>query len=368
MPPLVYLDHAAATPVRPDLLAEHAELCARFVANPHGTTRQSEVCRRAVAEAERRLLGALGIDWREAQVIWTSGGTEADNLACLGVLRRRPTTCLVDAAAHAAMLEPCRQAAICQEIPLDEAGALCLAGPDWAAAGLVAVCQVNNETGAAADLLALRAAMDAGRSRALLAVDAIQALGKIPIPWRAARLDLVALSARKIGGPAGVGALVVRRGVELQPLLFGGGQQRGLRPGTVDVIGVTEFSLAAERVVAAQAEHTLRCRQLAERVRTVLAGEVRFLSPDAGVPHILALSLPGYEGAVLMRLLAELDVVVGAGSACHAESPETSHVLRAMGCDEATARGQLRLSFGPDSTLAEVDRFVAALRDVRRNY
>ena len=339
--PLVYLDHAAATPVRPDLLAEHAELCARFVANPHGTTRQSEVCRRAVAEAERRLLGALGIDWREAQVIWTSGGTEADNLACLGVLRRRATTVLVDAAAHAAMLEPCREAA---------------------------VCQVNNETGAVADLLALRAALDAGRSRALLAVDAIQALGKIAIPWRAARLDLVALSARKIGGLAGVGALVVRRGVELQPLFVGGGQQRGLRPGTVDVVGVTEFSLAAERVVAAQAAHMARCCQLAERVRTALAGEVSFLSPDAGVPQILALSLPGYEGAVLMRLLAEQDVVVGAGSACHAESPETSHVLRAMGCDEATARGQLRVSFGPDSTLAEVDRFVAALRDVRRNY
>lgn len=363
MPSLVYLDHAAATPVRSALLAGHAARCAQFVANPHGTTRQSEACRRAVAEAERRLLAALGIDWREAQVVWTSGGTEADNLACLGVIRRSATTVLVDAGAHAAMLEPCRQAAVCREVPLDDQGALRLGEVDWATADLVAVCQVNNETGAVADLPVLRAV-----SRALLAVDAVQALGKVPIPWREARLDLVAVSSRKIGGPAGVGALIVRRGVALQPLFFGGGQQQGLRPGTVDVVGVTEFSLAAEAAVAEQAGHAARCRHLANRVRMALAGEVRFLSPETGVPHILALSLPGYDGAVLMRLLAEQDVVVGAGSACHAESAETSHVLRAMGCDEATARGQLRISFGPDSTEADVDRLVAALRDVRRNY
>ncbi|MDX9982135.1 MAG: aminotransferase class V-fold PLP-dependent enzyme [Lentisphaeria bacterium] len=366
MLPFVYLDHAAATPVRPELLANHAALCARYVANPHGTTRQAEVCRRAVAEAEKRLLDALGIDRREARVVWTSGGTEADNLACFGP---RSAACRVDAGTHAAMLEPCRQLPACREIPLAGDGSLRLDETDWAGAGLVAVCQVNNETGAVHDLAALRAALTACRSRALLAVDSVQALGKVPIPWREARLDLVALSARKIGGPSGVGALIVRNGVVLHPLLFGGGQQNGIRPGTVDVVGVSEFAQAAELAVAEQAEHSARCQSLAALARESLAGlPVRFLSPPGGVPHIFAFSLPGYEGAVLMRLLAERDVVVGAGSACHAEAAETSHVLRAMGCDEATARGQLRLSFGPDSRPGDVERFARVLRDILPTY
>jgi len=374
MPALTYLDHAAATAVRPEVLAEHASLCQRFVASPHGTTRQSEAVRRALADAERRLLAALGIDWREAQVIWTSGGTEADNLACLGVLRRaaREAACLVDAGAHVAMLEPCRQAPICQQIPLDKTGALQLGSLYWGSADLVAVCQVNNETGAVADLPGLRRAMSSAGSRALLAVDAVQAVGRIPIPWREARLDLVALSARKIGGPRSVGALLVRRGVALQPQLFGGGQQRGIRAGTVDVVGALEFALAAELAIGEQEEHVAHCQLLAAQIREGIMAipDIRIcvVSPDRAVPHILALSLPGYEGAVLMRLLAEEDVVVGAGSACHAESAETSHVLRAMGHDEATARGLLRISFGPDSSAADIETFLVALRRVLRNY
>jgi cysteine desulfurase len=366
MTSFVYFDHAAATPVRPELLAGHSGLCDRYVVNPHSTTRQAELCRRAVAEAEKRLLDALGIDRREARVIWTSGGTEADNLACFGP---RSAACLVDAGAHAAMLEPCRRLPGCREILLHDDGSLRLDETDWAGAGLVAVCQVNNETGAVHDLVALRAALTASRSRALLATDSVQALGKVPIPWREARLDLVALSARKIGGPAGVGALIVRSGVVLHPLLFGGGQQNGIRPGTVDVVGVSEFAQAAESAVAEQAVHAAHCRHLATLAREALTGlPVCFLSPPGGVPHILAFSLPGYEGAVLMRLLAERDIVVGAGSACHAESAETSHVLRAMGCDEATARGQLRLSFGPDSRPDDVGRFATTLREILQTY
>lgn len=366
MPPLVYLDHAAATPVRTEVLADHAARCERYVANPHSTTRQAEICRRAIAEAEKRLLDALGIDRREARVVWTGGGTEADNLACLGP---RPAACAVDAGAHAAMLEPCRQLPGYREIPLHGDGSLRLETAEWPRDGLVAVCQVNNETGAVHDLVALRAALTAARSRALLAVDSVQALGKLPIPWRGALLDLVALSSRKIGGPAGVGALVVRTGVVLHPLLFGGGQQNGLRPGTVDVVGVVEFALAAELAVAEQAEHAARCQGLNQQARRELADlPVRFLSPYRAVPQILAFSLAGYDGAVVMRLLAEREVVVGAGSACHAESAETSHVLRAMGCDETTARGQLRISFGPHTQPDDIRHFANALRETLTTY
>jgi cysteine desulfurase len=157
--------------------------------------------------------------------------------------------------------------------------------------------------------------------------------------------------------------------VALSPLLFGGGQQDGIRPGTVDVVGVQEFALVAELAVAEQENHARHCQKLREQALSAVADlGAQVLSPTTAVPHILAVSLPGYEGAVLMRLLAEEDVVVGAGSACHAESAESSHVLRAMGVPERVARGQLRLSFGRETRAADIDRFATALADVLRNY
>ena len=379
---LIYLDHAAATPVLPEVVATHAELCRRYVVNPHVGSRLGEEARRALEQAEARLLRLLGVPRDSAHVVWTSGGTEAMNLACLGVLRRHArSAALVDPTGHAALLAPCRHYAQhengrCQAFRATADGQLDLPAapsPDMAGTALVAVGHVNNETGVVHDLPRLRAWLTGTAPKALLAVDAIQAFGKLDIPWHEARIDLLAVSGRKIGGPAQVAALIRRKDIALTPLLFGGGQQQGLRSGTVDVVGVLGFVQAAELVCARQRAEFDRIavlnRHTREQVRTRLARwQARLISPDSASPYILSVSFPGFEGAVLMRTLAERGIAVGVGAACSAESAKPSHVLSAMGVGERGARGVLRISFGATSTTADVDALVTALDAVLAAY
>lgn len=381
MEPVAYLDHAGACPVLPEVLALHAARCRRYVANPHASSRYSEAAKRAVLVAERDLLDCLGIPHEQAGVVWTAGGTEANNLATLGVLRRHDgSVALIDAGAHAALAEPCRHYATreggrCIDIPLAPDGSLDLEPVDpgaTAGAALVAVTHVNNETGAIADLPRLRAWMRSRTPHALLAVDAAQSFGKVAVPWAAAAIDLLTVSARKIGGPAAVAALVVRKGIRLEPVLHGGGQQGGLRSGTLDVVGIVETAHAARLVCASQAAEAARVATLHEALRRGLlawsAPPVQILSPTGGSPWILTFAVPGYEGAILMRLLAERGIVVGTGSACSAETGKTSHVLGAMGVPERVARCVLRVSFGPESTLEHVALLLTELPRVIARY
>ena len=323
----------------------------------------------------------LNADPEATRVVWTGGGTEAANLACGGVLRRRPGACAVDASAHAAFLEPCRRwcrvlGTACVEIPVDRAGAMrtdvldSVLSPETR---LAAVCQVNNETGAVQDVERFAAAVRARVPKAVLAVDGMQSLGRLAtVGWERGGIDLLAIGGRKMGGPASVGALVCRAGVPLEPLIYGGGQQNGLRGGTVDTVGVLEFAAAADLAVREREPVAARVRALNVLLRDGLATDVVadhvVVSPADASPFILAFSLPGYDGAVLMRLLAAKNVVVSAGSACRAESNGTSHVLRAMGYPETVARGMLRVSFGPDSSPADVFRFTQVLNQVVRDY
>lgn len=378
--PIIYLDHAGASPVLPEVAALHAELCRRYVVNPHATSRYSEAAKRAILIAERELLECLGIPPEQAIVVWTASGTEADNLATLGVLRRRRgALAVVDAGAHAALAEPCRHYAASEggrylDLPLAADGSFALerVEPAAADAALLAVTHVNNETGAVADLLRLRGWMRRQTPQALLAVDAAQSFGKLEVPWTAAGIDLLALSARKFGGPAAVAALVVRRGLRLEPLLYGGGQQGNLRSGTVDVVGIIEASRAARLVGAERPAEYARIAALNATLRQGLAAltapQLQLLSPASASPWILTFAVPGYEGAVLMRLLAERRLVVGTGSACSAEAGHTSHVLRAMGLPDALARSVLRVSFGRESTAQHVAALLAELPRVLAAY
>ena len=379
--PLIYLDYAGACPVLPEVANGHAELCRRYVTNPHASSRYSEAAKRAILIAERELLGALEIPAEQAQVVWTSGGTEADNLATLGVLRRTQSAlALVDAGAHPALGEPCRQYARreggqCVEVPLTALGDHDLerVTPELAArATLVAVTQVNNETGAVADLARVRSWMREHAPGAVLSVDAAQSFGKHRIPWQTAAIGALAVSARKIGGPAAVGALVIRRDLRLEPLLYGGGQQGSMRSGTVDVVGVIGAGLAARVVEASREAESARIgalnRCLRERLGVWTRPALRLLSPPTASPWILTFAVPGFEGAILMRLLAERGIVVATGSACSAESGKTSHVLRAMGVPDAVARCVLRVSFGRHTTAEQLETFLLELRRVIDTY
>lgn len=378
---MVYLDYAGACPVLSEVIDAHPGLCARYIANPHGTTGPSNDAKTAIWRAEREIFSATQVQDDEARLIWTGGGTEADNLAILGLRRSgAPFRAVVDAGAHPAVIEPARH--LCKEtggdlvlIPLGQDGTLALDRVDHetaAPADLVAVSHVNNETGAITDLVALRRWMKTHSPDARLLVDGMQAFGRIPLPWMDARIDLLTLSARKLGGPASVGMLLVRRNIELKPLLYGGGQQHSVRPGTLDTVGIVETAIAAKVACGRSTEERARIasinRFLREQLQRWTVPTVQLISPPEACPHILSLSLPGYEGAVVMRLLAEKGVIVGTGSACSAESNKPSQVLTAMNLPDSVARGLLRISMGWQTTSHDARRFLAELAQVVREY
>ncbi|NMA46411.1 MAG: aminotransferase class V-fold PLP-dependent enzyme [Lentisphaerae bacterium] len=371
--PAIYLDHAAGTPCFDELLERARRYHRDFVVNPHGGSCFAEFCRRAIIKAEERLLACIGSNPDEASVIWTSGGTEALNLAVQGFVCRPEQEIHCEAGAHAAMLVPfqarLKRGQPGKVLPLTPQGQVLLDLQQPPA--LLALSHVNNETGAIQDLAACRRHI--GDKRTALLVDAAQSLGKCPIPWQAASIDLLAISGRKIGGPQAVGALVVRRGHALTPQLLGGGQQRGMRSGTVDTIGVLLFADAAEMACAAmpvlQRQHQALSRRLHEGLTRLERYRCRLLSPPGAAPHIAMLAFEGYEGAIIMRLLAEREqILVGTGSACSAESKELSHVLKAMAVPEKIARGAIRVSLGPRTSAQDIDALLAALERVLARY
>lgn len=375
---MVYLDHAATTPVRP----EAAEAWARTVAvtgNASSIHAAGQAARRTLEDARERVAGVLGCD--PIEVVFTSGGTEAVNLAVTGMWRARSGEAaafvLPDGEHHAALdavaaLEA-REGATIRAVPLDAVGRIDIARFAGALGGAAAATAIaaNNEVGTVNDVAAIaRAAADAAVP---LHVDAVAAFGHVPVDWRSWRGDaaggtgLIAMSvsAHKIGGPVGVGALVAARTADLVPMLRGGGQQRGLRAGTQDVAGAVAFAVAAELAEAERDSERLRLAALRRRlVEGVLAhvGDVELLGdPEQRVPGNAHLLFHGAIGESLLFLLDQAGICVSTGSACQAGVPEPSHVVQALGRTDAEARQVLRLTLGRTSTDADVDAVLAAL-------
>ncbi|MFA6929041.1 MAG: aminotransferase class V-fold PLP-dependent enzyme [Lentisphaeria bacterium] len=371
-----YFDYAAACPIRPEIVERYPAYCRCYFVNPHASTIFAEECRRAILAAERRLLYCLAIPEESAQVLWCSGGTEALNLAILGLTETRKIRRIAfDPTAHPAMLEPLlklqRQHTELVSLPVNHQGLL---QPNTATAAfpcsLLCCCQVNNETGQVQDLLRLRQAFN---QPCLFCIDAVQSLGKIHIPWQEAQLNLVALSARKIGGPASIGALIVRKGIKLTSQILGGGQQHALRSGTLDTVAIQLFADCAELACQNRVKEAERLRQLNQILRQGLQqlsqGKWPIFSNPDSVPDILCFAIPGCEGALVARFLAEQkNILVGTGSACSAESKKTSHVLAAMGVPPDLARCALRISFGYNSTQENLNALLKALPEVLQKF
>lgn len=375
----VHLDHNATTPMRPEVRERLLEVLDSGASNPsslHGSGRRA---RQIIDEARERTAAALGVD--EDEVLFTPGGTEANNLALFGSLP--PGSPLVTSAVeHSSVLEPARRLAEgghawrCADV--DTAGlinpervaALALADPE-ARAGLVSVMAANNEVGMVQPLqeLGLRLRQGPG-SPPLFHTDAVQALGRVDLRLHAWGVDLASFSAHKLGGPLGVGVLFRRAGVSLRPLLFGGGQEQGLRPGTENVPAIAAASLAFELAVQEREAFAERASRLARGLwrdlSEVLPG-ARLVGPpidSAGerLPGTLNIVLPELDGKVLVTRLDLAGLEASAGSACASGSLEPSHVLRAMGFTEEHARAGLRLSVGRDTTLEDTQQAVDILR------
>lgn len=366
----VYFDHNATTPLDPRVLEGMLPYLREQYGNASSRHEYGRAARRAIDEARQRVAYAAGA--HPTEVVFTSGGSEANNLfikgaaACLA-----PGTVAISAIEHPCVREPAkalqRAGWTLREIAVDENCRV--AGADFQAAldekpALVSVMLANNETGAVQDVAALAA--QAISSRAWFHADAVQAFGKRRLDFRAlnrAGVHALTLSAHKLGGPKGAGALVVDKRVELQPLIAGGGHERGLRSGTENVAAIVGFGLAAE---LATVQLDARARQL-EALRTELEAGLALLGARIfgraaeRLPNTSYFAFPGIDGETLVGKLDRAGFAVAAGAACSSANPEPSQVLLAMGVQSSLARGAVRVSFGIDNNAVQVRDFLTAL-------
>jgi cysteine desulfurase len=370
----VYLDHAATTPMRPEAIAAYTEAMG-VVGNPSSIHSQGQQARRMLEEARETVAETLGAD--PIEVVFTSGGTEAINLAIKGMFwarndgARRPRILVPGGEHHATIdtvewLERAEGAEI-SWLPLDGDGRILVpeqvAGDD---AALLTFLAVNNEVGTIQPVSALAAvARSAGVP---VHVDAVAAYGHLPIDFAELGVDALSVSAHKIGGPVGIGALVLSRASTVVPLIHGGGQQRQVRSGTQDVAAAVSFATAARLAEAEREAETARLSALRDRLIAGMRAavpEAVLSGPDPVSGERVAsnahFTFPGAQGDSLLFLLDLAGVSVSTGSACQAGIPEPSHVLLAMGRGETQARSALRFTLGRGSTDADVDALLAAL-------
>ena len=367
--PSVYLDHAATTPVRPEVLeAMLPYLTAQAFGNPSSAHRYGRAARAGLEQARREVAQATGAE--PNQVVFTSGGTEADNLgvvgAALAARDRGENMCVaVCATEHKAILAAAH--AVCHLggretlLPVDAGGRVdpeALEAALAARPAVVSVMWVNNEVGTVQPVADI-----AGRCHAagtIFHTDAVQAFGKLPISMRDLPCTLLTISGHKIGAPKGIGALLVRDRKAVEAIIHGGGQQYGIRPGTENVAGAVALGRAA--LLAAQEQAEEACRLA--RLRDDLAERLRAAVPDIAIngvqgeraPHILNVSVAGADSEALLMHLDLAGVAASSGSACSTGSVEPSHVLVAMGVPRDLALGAIRFSFGRESTAADVER------------
>lgn len=375
VPRRVYLDHAATTPMVPAAL-EVMTAHLGDVGNPSSLHASGRAARRVVEESREQIAQALGC--RPGEVVFTSGGTEADNLALKGIWWTRAAQLdgaprlISSAVEHHAVLDPLdwlqddgqAQVLLLEvdrdgRIDLDGLRRLVAEGP----VGLISVMWANNEVGTLQpidEVVAIAAAHGIP-----VHTDAVQALGTVPLDFAASGVDAMTVSGHKVGGPHGAGALVVRRDLELTPLVHGGGQERDIRSGTLDTPAIAGFAAAVELAVKAQVEHAERMVGLRERlvegVRAAVPDAVLNGHPTERLPGNAHFSFPGCEGDSLLMLLDARGIECSTGSACSAGVPQASHVLLAMGREDDAARSSLRFSLGHTSTTGDVEALVAAI-------
>ena len=374
MSEIVYLDNAATTAIDPRVIAVMLECCGQDgdFANPSAVGHEPGRRARARVEQARAEVAQL-VGARPEQVVWTSGATEADNLAVLGAARfhrARGRHIVTSRTEHPAVLDPCRQ--LEREgfdVTFLQPGASGIVGPDQVESALrpdtvlVSLMHVNNEIGVIQDVGSVGRLC---RLRGVLFhVDAAQSAGKLSIDVQRDCIDLLALTAHKVHGPKGVGALCVRREprLGLVPLVFGGGQERGLRSGTVPTHQVVGMGAAYRIAAAEMADDAVRIaglRELLWQSLRELPGIVLNGDPLQRVAGILSVSIDGVEGESLLCALA--DLAVSSGSACASMHAEPSYVLRALGRSDRLAQSSLRLSLGRYSTRAEVEAAAARIR------
>ena len=366
-----YLDHNATTPLDPAVLAAMLPWLESQFGNASSRHEYGRAARRAVDEARQQVAGAVNA--HPTEVVFTSGGSEANNLFLKGAAASlKPGILAVSAVEHPCVLKPAAQLARAgwqiETVAVDGAGRVnfdAFAGVVAQRPKLLSIMLANNETGAMQDVPAL--AMAARPSGGWFHSDAVQALGKLPLDFRAlnvAGVHALTLSAHKACGPKGAAALVLDKRVDLQPLIAGGGHERGLRSGTENVPAIVGFGVAAELAARRVAELPQRLKVLRQRLENglVALGAIIFASETERLANTTYFALPDIDGETLVGKLDREGFAVASGAACSSANPEPSHVLRAMGVAPEIARGAVRVSLGAGNSESDIDEFINALR------
>ncbi len=361
----VYLDHSATTPVAPEVLEAMLPYLQHAFGNPSAIYTLGQEAREAVERAREQVAQLVNAD--PDDVYFTSGGTESDNWAIKGVARAwrgRKSHLITTPVEHHAVLEACEalreQGWEITFVPVDSTG---MVDPDdvrraiQPSTGLITVMHANNEVGTIEPITEI--ATIAREYGIPFHTDAVQTVGKIPVDIQSMRVDMLSISAHKLYGPKGVGALVVRRGTPLRPLLDGGGQERGRRGGTYNVPGIVGFGAAAERAMRCGTEEMERMRALRDRLVQGIVERVPDVvltgHPVQRLPNNAHLAFGGVEGETLVLSLNAVGIYCSAGAACSSGDTEPSHVLVAMGIDRHLIEGSVRFTLGKDNTEEQID-------------
>lgn len=364
-----YLDNSATTAVTPEVAALAARIMTEQYGNPSSLHRRGFWAERALTEARGQVAAVLRC--RPEEIIFTSGGTESNNLALLGAARaarRRGNRIVTTAVEHHSVLAVCRQLESegfeVAYVSPDAGGVIT---PESFAAAcdektvLASCMMVNSETGALHDIPAIAAACRRKNPGILFHADCVQAFGRLEIAPARWGVQLVSVSGHKIHAPKGVGALYVAKGVRLLPPLYGSGQERGLRPGTENLPGICAMGLAAERMNARRVENAAHLTALRQKLITNLSQSpaVCINSPEAAAPYIINLSVEGIRSEIMIHYLEQFEIYVSSGSAC--AKGERSHVLTAMGLPEDRIDSAIRVSMTDTTAEEEIDEFCRRL-------
>ena len=374
---LAYLDHAATTPMCREAITAMAPFLSDEFANPSGSHRFSRSARTAIDEARDDIADVLGC--APGEVVFTSGGTEGDNAAIFGAVRRHGGVAVCSAAEHHAVLH-CVEHLGGEVVAVDCRGAIDIAALQQTLDSVVArgervavvsVMAVNNEVGTITAMRDVARVVRASAKGAVLHTDAVQAVCWLDVRDIVMVTDVASFSAHKFGGPKGMGIMVVKAGTTLEPLIMGGGQERDRRSGTSNVAGIVASAAALRATADARAAQVVRVGHLKQSlvtgVMSQLADVMETVPSAASVPGVAHLCITDVESEALLFLLDEAGVCASAASACASGAMEPSHVLRAMGVDSRFVKGALRLSLGHTTTEQDVETaVVAVVRSVKR--
>ncbi|MDN5752547.1 MAG: cysteine desulfurase [Nitrosospira sp.] len=367
----VYFDHNATTAVDDAVLDAMLPYFQREFGNPSSRHARGMVARQAVNRAREQVADSVGV--QPAQVVFTSGGSEANNLFIQGAAGYlKPTRIIVSAVEHPCVMRAAQELARnangkwnLRRLAVDDSGRVNPADADHAVMeqqpGLVSVMLANNETGVIQDVAAI--AEKARACGAWMHTDAVQAFGKIPVDFASLKVHAMTLSAHKVYGPKGAAALIMDKRLLLKPLIYGGGHENGLRSGTENVPAIVGFGVACELAKTRIAENTARIAAMRARIERGLVemGAVIFGLGAARLPNTCYFALPGIEGDTLVVRLDKAGFAVASGAACSSVNPGQSHVLQAMGIDPMLARCAVRISLGSGNSLAQVENFLQTL-------